>query len=193
VANRGKKSALYGSVTTPQGDGTPVLVEHMPLGLHEKSGYDPAKLDPIIDTLIDNAASGARLLKTYTPALEALMRRLAQELNQRLDSLTAQQRPALPAPADGKAPIPPPLPSPDALEVVLDLASKVSVILERLNKMTMNSVGSKDQATRLRTFLATGDSDDGGLANMGENQLRRMVVRAAAGWTKAEPDEEDPQ
>jgi hypothetical protein len=58
-------------------------------------------------------------------------------------------------------------------------------MLDRLNKMTMQAVKAKDEAVRLRAFLA-GDEDRGSLDGLSEVQLRKLVTDAASGWTRPE-------
>lgn len=176
----GKRSAVYGAIVDQRGNATPVTVDNDPVGLGDKAGYEPERLDPVIGVLIHNAESGAALLQRYTPALAVLMERVETELK---TLLTAMKPTELPNP-DAEVP---PKGMGDGIAIALDLANKVSIILERLNKMTLNAVKSKDDATRLRTFLATGDEEGvGGLENLSEDQLRRIVIGAASGWTKTE-------
>jgi len=176
----GKRSAVYGAVYDPRGGSAKqVSIElsgPQALGLRDKSGYAPEQLDPVIQTLIDNAGSGAELLRQYTPLLGALMNRLQDEVSTMLTNPPTDNLEALAA--IGR------------VTSTVDLAGKISIIIERLSKMTMNSVKSKDDATRLRTFLATGDEEGrAGLEGLGENQLRRIVTEAAQGWVKTDPDE----
>ena len=62
---------------------------------------------------------------------------------------------------------------------LLDLANRVSILLERAQKMTLDGVKAKDFVVRLRTFIATGDERDTGLEQMSENQLRRIINATA--------------
>jgi len=163
-----RKSAIY-SEASSNGTSLPVVVEG---ALARRDGMAPERLDDVIETLVDNAESGAALLKQYTPVLEGLMHKLQ-------DGLTVLFTPQ--EPVDGVEPTPPP-----SWQLILDIAGKVSVIIERMSKMTMQAVKSKDDATRLRMELAKGpESVD--LDNLSEGQLRKLVLDAAAGFPK-EPD-----
>ena len=178
MANRGKKSAVYGELTTSRGQVMPVEV--MPPGaFSDKAGYAPQALDPIIEKLLENAASGAELLTTTVPMLRALMVRLQAEVAVLLSNMPVTQ------PLDPNAEVVPPDMG-GAISIVLGLADKASMILDRLQKMNLNQTKAADDATRLRTFLATGDEENDGLKGLGEAQLARMVTDAASGWQKRE-------
>lgn len=178
MAGRGKKSAVYGIITDQRGTGS--LAEVLgPTSLGDKSGYEPQILDPIIQQLLDNADSGARMVQQYTPMLHALMDRLNAEIQVLLATIPSTQ-----VIQDGSEVIAPKMS--DALQLVLGLADKASIIIDRLTKMNNNATKSVDDASRLRTFLATGDEDDGGLKNMGENQLRKLIIDAAQGIMKVD-------
>src|SRR6266850_6535453 len=125
----GKKSAIYGAVYDPRGGSakqvTVELSSPSVLGLRDKSGYAPEQLDPTIQVLIDNARRGSELLQQYTPMLGALMTRLQDEVAVMLEGAKHEGEVAA---------------GPSRLDVAVDLSGKVSVILERLSKMTMNAV-----------------------------------------------------
>lgn len=174
----GKRSAIYGEARTQDGLGMPMVIERGVVGM-DKGGYAPETLDPVIQRLIDNADSGATLLQRFTPMLAAIMTRLDAEVKKNLDMVTA-----VPV-KEGEVP-PPHVTA--ATAMVLEMAEKVTSILEKINKMTMQSVRSKDDATRLRTFLATGDTERKGLEELGENQLRRIINEAAAGFRSTDPE-----
>ena len=169
----GKRSAIYGALTDSRGRSRNVEVyEPQVLGVNEKGGFAPERLDAVVQSLIENAEGGAELLKTYTPMLQDLMRKLAEEIKLLLDNMA-------PTTFNGETPK---TAITDALTVALELSSKVSVVLERVNKMTMQSSKSVDDVTRLRTFLVTGDDDPTGIDGLGETDLRRIVANAAAGF-----------
>lgn len=179
----GKKSAIYGGaqLTDQRGLGVPVPIDTEPIGLREKIGYMPERLDDLIETLIQNTEQGAGLLRKYTPALGQLMSRLAAELDVLLQAMAVTAPPS----ASGEV-VAPAVPA--GVDIALRLAGQVSIILERLNRMTMQSVKAKDDATRLRVFLATGDDEEAlkGLENCSEIELRKMVQAAAAGFKEPE-------
>lgn len=177
----GKKSAIYGGAVldSHKSLGAPMVIEPEVLASAlDRAGFAPERLDGIIRTLIDNADSGSKLLQEYTPMLQGIMRRLRTEL----DAMLATMAVTPPVSEDGKAPTG----MGDGVIIMLELAGKVSVVLERLNKMTLHAVKSKDDAVRLRTFLATGDDERATLENLGETALRRIVTDAAQGWIKVE-------
>jgi hypothetical protein len=164
-----RKSAIYSEATAANGRGLPMTVEH---GVARRdSGMTPERLDAVIETLVKNAENGADLLNEYTPMLHGLMEKLR-------DSLTATF--TLPEGASSTAIEPLPMP------VLVDLAGKVSTIIERISKMTMQNVRSKDDAARLRMEMAKGP-ESADLEGLSENALRKMVIDAAAGFPK-EPE-----
>lgn len=175
---RGKKSAVYGELVVPNGRGLPVPVDRE-ASPFDKGGFAPTQLDPVIQTLIDNAQSGAALLQTYTPMLEAVMNRLQEELGALLEAMPAPLR------SNGALGVTPGVSN--GLTLMLDMSTKVAAILEKVNRMMQLSVKAKDDATRLRAFLATGDEDDKGLESMSDDALRKMVTTAASGFAK--PDD----
>lgn len=164
-------STSYAEVVNSNGHGLSVPVQTS--GLHEKAGYAPDRLDPVVQTLVKNAEDGADLLQRYTPMLDALMGELQVHVKRLIDPDTVRSAP------DGTMIEPP------NLGEILKIATQVSMIMERLNKMTMNAVKAKDDASRLRSFLA-GDQDRGDLDHLSENQLRKLVSDAASGWVKPE-------
>lgn len=174
MATRGKKSAVYGALVDQRGNGAPAEV--LPAEIFgTKAGYSPQALDPYIKQLVENADLGSQMVRQYTPMLTALMDRLKTEIDTLLDSI-----PETPVTGEVSAPQ-----MSDALQLVLGLADKASIILDRLTKMNNNATKSADDATRLRHFLAGGEEDDGGLKNLGENALRKIVTDAAQGIMKA--------
>lgn len=175
AGTRGRKSAIYGSpATTDGGRQVPVVIETGAVGVFDKAGIQPDRLDGVVEVLIRNAESGADLLLQHGPMLDRLMRHLQREIDARVEMLEELSA----APKTGE--IPKGIPA--ALAELLDLAGKVSIILDRVNKMTLNAVKSKDDAIRLRTFIATGDEQDHGFADMGETALRKIVNAAAHGF-----------
>lgn len=180
----GKRSAIYGALTDSRGRSRNVEVyQPQVLGVNEKGGFAPERLDNVVQSLIENAEGGAELLKTYTPMLQQLMMKLADEVKLLLENMAPTKF------AEGEVQ---PTRITDALTVALELSGKVSMVLERVNKMTMQSSKSVDDVTRLRTFLVTGDDDPTGIDGLGETDLRRIVANAAAGfkaedgWSKPE-------
>lgn len=180
MADRGKKSAVYGSLVNARGQGA--MVEVLPpRGLDDRAGYSPEALDPIIATLLRNASDGAQLVAAQGPMLMALMQRVQHEIGVLLE----MTKPSEVQVVEGEVSKPA---ISEALACLLPLADKASIILDRLNKMTLNAAKTVDDASRLRTFLATGDEDDGGLKGMSESQLRQLINDAAQGWQKPEPE-----
>jgi hypothetical protein len=184
----GKRSAIYGALTDSRGRSRNVEVfQPKVLGVNEKAGFAPERLDDVVASLIENAEGGAELLKQYTPMLQQLMMKLGEEIKLLLEHMAPTT-----FSTNGEAA---PTRITDALTVALELSSKVSVVLERVNKMVMQSSKSVDDVTRLRTFLVTGDDDPTGIDGLGETDLRRIVANAASGfkesdnWTKPQEAE----
>lgn len=180
----GRRSTIYGDqnaayATTADGRGLPVTVDNN-RGLVDRAGVEPARLDDAIDSLIKVCEDGAALIDGAAPMLDAIMKRVRIESDKalaRIESLSAtidekeateQQITVLPG-------------INDMLARALDVASKVTTIMDRVNKMLVNAVKAKDTAIRLRTFIATGDQDQTGLDGMSENALRRIVNETAQG------------
>ena len=171
------RKSMYGTVTRVDGRSSPVTVLD-PIRSMDKGGYEPEALDPLIQKIAVNAMAGGALLDRYTPMLETVMRQLQTQLA----GVLQQLMPNPTAEAAGE---------PNVRGVyyeALNLAEKISLLLERLNRMKLNSIKALDDATRLRAYLATGDVDDGGLSGLGEQALRKIVTDAATGWQK--PTEE---
>jgi hypothetical protein len=168
---------LYGpdAVNATTGHAVPMVIEAMPVGgLRDKAGYAPERLDDTIGQLIQNAETGARLIADSTPMLQSLMLRVQHEVDAQLAQVVAT------APLK-EGEVPPPHVRAE-LAVALSLAKDISIIMERLNKMVLGSGKVLDDASRLRTFLATGDAERGGLEELGENQLKQMLLDAVSGW-----------
>jgi len=128
-------------------------------------------LNPIIRTLAENANSGAQLLERYTPVLEGLLNQLQIKLVEFFTPREPDEEGNLEADPD--------------LADTLKLADKVSVIIERLTKMVMQSVKAKDDAARLQMALEEkGGASD--LDDLGEGELRKKVLEAAAGFITSE-------
>lgn len=165
-----KKSAIYGTVVNHQGQGSPALVEAMPVGLHDKAGYEPEVLDPIIQTLLTNAQQGASFLANSAPMMLALL----ADLEGHVKALLA----TAPLPDEDEDPgsLPP------GFRRAIKAAHDISRIMERVQRVSSGATKALDDASRLRTFLATGDTNLGGLEGLSETQLRRIVVGAAEGF-----------
>lgn len=189
-SNRGKKSAVYGAIVDQRGNGASVevLPDRYP---DDKAGYAPERLDPVVQTLIQNAETGSTMLVEYSPILAAVMVKIKEQLQTQLECMTPQELPENASADDIKRAA---LLRDLAFSGLLELAEKASCILERVNKMVFQSVRSKDTASRLRAFLAgVGEDKDGadGLANLSESELRRRVTQAAQGWSHNDGDESE--
>jgi hypothetical protein len=175
-----KRSAIYGTLTRPNGHSESVPIEPVVGDLSDKAGYAPEALDPVVQVIIRNNEIVSGLLLKYTPILAKLMERVEVEVRVQLEMD--------PDNACEKCKT---LVDPRNFSIAANVAEKVSIILDRLNKMMYQGVRSMDDATRLRTFLKVGDSDDfGGLKTLSESQLRKIVSDAAAGWAK-EPEADE--
>jgi hypothetical protein len=166
------RKSMYGSLQRTDGSGAPVQV--LSPSTLDKGGFEPEALDPLIAKVARNAMAESVLLDRYTPMLETIMKQLETQLA----GVLRQLAPNPTAEAAGE---------PNVRGVyyeALNLAEKVSLILERLNRMKMNAIRALDDGTRLRAYLATGDVDDGGLSGLGEQELRKIINEAAAGWQK---------
>jgi hypothetical protein len=157
----------------------------------DKGGFAPETLDGVIQTLVDNARSGAELLQKYTPLVAGLMQELQTYLGNELEHMQLQVALAR-APIDRSEEDAEKARAVQAATMaqVLDWTSRVSMVLERINKMTMQAVKTKDEATRLRVFLA-GDEERGTLDGMSEVALRKLVSDAASGWTSPDGEHSD--
>lgn len=169
-----RNSAIYGGEgRTLDGRGVPAVV----LPERDKGGYGPSDLDAPIQTLLANASEGARLLQVHTPLLDALLVELKAQITELLTWIAEHREGKVRLNDEGVA-IPPP-----NIGDVSKAATQVSQVVERINKMQLNSVKAADDATRLRSFLA-GDQDRGDLDGLGERDLRRIIVEAAQYWQK---------
>jgi hypothetical protein len=175
----GRRSMIYGEATTADGRGVPVTIDGAPTGLADKAGIEPSRLDVAVNGLIKICEDGAEMLEHNGPMLTALMQRVQVEAKKALHRIEMQSAAEDALTEDERAKIIPGIN--DQLARALDIASKVSVILDRVNKMLTNAVKAKDVAIRLRTYIATGDQEDRGLESMGENALRRLVNATANG------------
>jgi hypothetical protein len=171
----GRKSAMYGSGADTAL--TPVVVLPATSG-NAAAGYSPELLDELITTLIQDAEGGARLIGQYKPALQNLMQRLQSEVTLVLSMIPQATRVAN---SDGSPRI-----ETEGLETALRLADKITMILDRVNKMVLNSVKSIDDGTRLRKDLATGDTERKRLEDLGEQQLRKIIQQASEGNFKSD-------
>lgn len=158
---------IYGEMVTSDGRASPVQVLDP---LSDKSGIPADRLDTLIDGLAKVLDDGAALINRTGTTLDRLMGHLVKELNKQINKLEAEyeaQQDAQPGEVvRGLAP---------QLAETMAMADKVTLMLDRLNKMQSNAVKAQDQAVRLRTFIATGDEVDHGLDGLGENALRRLV------------------
>lgn len=175
----GRKSTIYGSAVTADGRGLPMTVDNN-TGLADKAGIEPSRLDGAISSLIKLCEDGAELLDQNGPMLTVLMQRVQKEAQRSLAEIERvsleedRQRDA----GEIVATIPG---INDQLARALEIANKVSIVMDRVNKMLVNAIKAKDTAVRLRTFIATGDMEQTGLENMSESALRRMVNETANG------------
>ncbi len=182
MAQPGRRSAIYGSQGSAQhadGSGLPVTVDSN-VGFVDKANVDPSRLDAAIDSLVRLCEDGAALIDENGPMLRALMQRVQVEANRalaRIEALSNLEQSQLEKGEDAAS-----IPGlTDMLARSLDIVNKVTVVMDRVNKMLVNAVKAKDTAIRLRTFIATGDSDTHGLENLSENALRRMINLTANG------------
>lgn len=178
MARPGRRSIIYGEATTADGRGLPVTVDGRG-GLIDQAGIQPTELDEAIGSLIKLCEDGGELLSTSGPMLDALMKRVDVEAKKalaRIEQLSAEEDARV---AKGEATTIPGIN--DMLARALDVANRVTIIMDRVNKMLLNAVKAKDTAVRLRTFVATGDEQDRGINNMSENALRRLVNATLAG------------
>jgi hypothetical protein len=157
---------------------TPVVVLPATSG-NAAAGYSPELLDELITTLIQDAEGGARLIGQYKPALQNLMQRLQSEVTLVLSMIPQASQIA----AQGTTPA---RIETEGLETALRLADKITMILDRVNKMVLNSVKSIDDGTRLRKDLATGDTERKRLEDLGEQQLRKIIQQANEGNFKSD-------
>jgi hypothetical protein len=164
---------VYGSAETLDGAGLPVTIDTN-VGLADKAGIEPSRLDTAIDGLVKLCEDGARVLDDSSPMVEAYMRRLSVEAAKALKTIEDLSA----AEGAGEAAIPG---INDMLARTLDIVSKITTIQEKVSKMLVNAVKAKDVAIRLRTFIATGDEEDHGLEDMSENALRRLINATASG------------
>ena len=179
---RGKRSAIYGTLTDARGNGTPTLVESAEvLGPVDRAGFAPERLDTAIESFITNAEASSALLLQFAPLLGALLHKAETELTAALKALSPPEVPeGAETPKDFPA---------QRFELIVKLADDIARALERVAKITKSSTEAMDDATRLRAFVVgIEESDDGGLAGKGENELRRMVIEAAQGWQKPVED-----
>lgn len=175
---RGRKSAIYGQAITGDGRGVPMTIDNN-VGLIERAGVEPSRLDGAIDGLITLCEDGASMLATNGTVLAKLMTRVNAEAEKalaRIEQLSAAEEQMTP---EELAKIVPGIN--DQLGRSLDIVNKVTIVLDRVNKMLANAVKAKDIAIRLRTFIATGDELDTGLEGMSESQLRRIINATANG------------
>lgn len=171
---RGKKSAIYGEITDQSGHGAPALVEETTRPM-ERAGYAPERLDSAIEASVLTAEAAMKLMGEYGATLTTLL--AAAKLH--ADTVTNQIHIDTPA-ADAAATIP------EVYKQLVQTADDMARILERISKISQYAVKSADDLTRLRVFVVGGDEDDSGLADKGENELRRMVRDAAAGFQDPE-------
>jgi len=182
----GRRSAIYSEARTNDGRGLPMTVEGGNTGLIDKANVDPTRLDAAIDSLVRLCEDGAALIDENGPMLRALMQRVQIEANRTLKQIEALSELEQSQAEKGESTVIPGLN--DMLARTLDIVNKVTTIMDRVNKMLVNAVKSKDTAIRLRTFIATGDSETHGLENLSENALRRLINQTANG--EMVPEEE---
>lgn len=183
MGHQGRKSAIYGDAVTGDGRGLPMTVESH-VGLVDKAGIEPQQLDSAVQSLISIVDGGSALLLSNAPMLEKLMKALQKEVDRVMESFEVEaERAALSPPSEQSKPG-----LTVAIAVLLDLTARVSIVLDRVDKMVMNAVKAKDMVVRLRTFIATGDEHDRGLDGMSENQLRKMINATARGEDVPELD-----
>lgn len=181
MAKPGRRSAIYGdqaSATTIDGRGLPVTIDSV-VGLADRAGVEPTKLDNAIAGLIAMCEDGAELLQEAGPLVRGLVEQMKKEAEKtvhRIEMLSAAQDAKT---EDEQMKIVPGIT--DMLARSLDVTNKITIVLDRVNKMLLNAVKAKDVAIRLRTFIATGDEAAHGLEDMGENALRRLVNLTANG------------
>ena len=168
----GKKSAIYGEIVH-SGVGKPAEVVVPELSkLSGKSSISPERLDGVIEAMVQNTEMASGLLLQYTPMLAAVMEKLHTELQ----GVLAQLAPPVSNTAEPLTDVP------SGFGSALNLADKMSAILDRVYKMNLNAMRSKDGAVRLQVFLKEGSSSLGSLEHMSENQLRKLITDAAQGW-----------
>lgn len=180
---RGRHSAIYGGAVTSDGRGVPMTVEGA-VGLMDKAGIDPTQLDETVQKLIALVDGGSSLVLANAPMLTKLMAALKKEVERVLDAfeIEAERQAASPPGEQSKPGIT------VACATMLDLAARVSIILDRIAKMTTDAAKAKDTVVRLRTFIATGDEVDRGMEHMSENQLRKLINATARGEEVPEGD-----
>jgi hypothetical protein len=172
-ALRGKKSAVYGTLTDANGTSSPVEV----LGPVDRVGYAPDRLDGVINAFIRTAETGSAMLLQYSPMLGHMLAKMQTEFAEAMKALSPPE--AVP---EGETPKDFPV---DRFEKIVMLSDGVARVLERIAKIMKQSSEAMDDATRLRAFVVgIEEGDDQGLAGKGENELRRMVIEAAQGWQK---------
>jgi hypothetical protein len=175
VAQRGKKSAVYGALTDERGNGAPVTVEGAEvIGPEERAGYAPERLDRAIQAFLLNTEASAGMLLRYGPTLTGMLEKLKDNLDGALRALNI--------PTDGE--VPPGVPQ--TFKDFLMCADDMARILERVAKIVSASSKAADDITRLRVFMVGGDEEDNGLSGKGENELRRMVAEAYGGFKPPE-------
>lgn len=178
MAQHGRKSTIYGEATVrEEGRGVPMTIQSGVVGLADKAGMEPSRLDIAIENLVRNVEDSAEVLLQNGPMLKrslGLLYRMVNEEVERLETLLA-------APESGE--VASPILS-QKLVSALELTGKISIIMDRTAKSITNAVKAQDDAIRLRTFIATGDEGESGLENLGENQLRRIVNAAAGGFVE---------
>lgn len=165
---------VYGEANRADGSGLPVPVDVV--ALTDRAGMEANQLDVAIAGLVKVVEDGSALLATAGPTIERLMNHLQRELTKQIAKLEEEfeaQRTAPPGEVTRGL-------SPQLVET-LEAANRVTMILDRVNKMLTNSVKAQDQAIRLRTFIATGDEDRTGLDGMSEAALRRLINQTANG------------
>lgn len=172
MSQRGKKSALYGELVAG-GNGTPVPVQGGVLAPETRSGYGPERLDATIEQYITNAEAAGNLIGKYGPVLTTMLDKVNEQLGSVLKAVT------IPNPADDAPPV-----VPEVFKQFIMTADDIARILERISKIVQSSGKGIDDLTRLRMFILGGDQEDTGLAGLGENDLRKMVLAAATGWQK---------
>jgi hypothetical protein len=178
MAHAGRRSTIYGEASTADGRGLPMTIENN-IGLADKAGMTPDRLDAAIEGLVSICEDGAALIDQCGPMLTAYMQQVQKEAAKALRRIEALSEAEDAMTADEKNKIIPGIN--DQLGRSLDIVNKVTTVLDRVNKMLGNAVKAKDTAVRLRTFIATGDTDTHGLEGMSENALRRMVNLTANG------------
>ena len=175
MSMRGKKSAIYGEITDQRtGHGAPALVEEVSK-MSERAGYTPERLDKAIEANALTAESALALIGQYGTSLTKMLEAVQKHMEAVLAQIHIDQQSP-----DSESKIP------EVFKQLVMTADDMARILERVSKIAQYSAKGLDDLTRLRVFVIGGEEDDSGLKDKGENELRRMVRDAAAGFQDPE-------